>query len=74
MTVKNITTNRIINVAGRLLDPQQKISMTIEYYAEHRGFVDQYVTDGYAEVEGIEEYERFTSAVLKEARAQGYYK
>ena len=57
MTVKNITENTLINVVGRLLDPQQKINMPLEYYVKHKVFVDAYVDAKEVEIGGMEEYE-----------------
>ena len=62
MTVQNITDNRIINVAGRLVDPKQKINMPMTYYAEHKAFVDGHVKKGHAVIGGMEEYLAFINA------------
>jgi len=59
MTLTNITENRIINAAGRLIDPKKTIFMDVEYYASHKSFIDQYVSSKQAEVGGLDEYEAY---------------
>jgi outer membrane biosynthesis protein TonB len=59
MTFKNITTNSILNAAGRLVDPGKTILMEVEYYEKHKSFVDKYVKEGKAEIGGLDEYEEF---------------
>ena len=59
MTFENITENRVLNAAGRLVDPGVKISMPVSYYAEQKPFVDAYVEDKTAKITGMEEYTAF---------------
>ena len=66
MTITNITDNRIINAAGRLIDPGKTILMEVSYYAQHKSFVDQYVKEGKAKIDGLDEYEAFLKSGKEE--------
>ena len=65
MTFENITDNAVLNAAGRLVDPGKKINMPVEYYAEHKDFVDGYVKDKRAKIDGLDEYKAFLSSDKK---------
>ena len=66
MTITNITDNRIINAAGRLIDPGKTILMEVSYYAQHKSFVDQYIKEGKAKIDGLDEYEAFLKSGKEE--------
>ncbi len=59
MTFENITKKAVLNAAGRLVDPGSKITMPVEYYANHKDFIDAYVSDKKAKIGGTEEYKEF---------------
>jgi outer membrane biosynthesis protein TonB len=59
MTFENITEKSVLNAAGRLVDPGKKIDMPVEYYAEHKDFVDGFVTAKKAKIGGESEYKEF---------------
>lgn len=56
MKLTNIHPIAIISAAGKIVEPGKSVRITVEYYAEKKDFLDQYVIDKKAEIHGMEEY------------------
>ena len=48
MILKNISSNRIINIAGRLVDPQTSVFVTEDVVRQYRPLVERYYAEGVA--------------------------
>ena len=59
MIFENITENAVLNAVGRLVDPGGRTTMPVEYYSSNKSFIDQYVADKKAKIEGMDEYKSF---------------